>query len=492
VITLILTKEKIMAEPVALGIKPPTPMSLGDMLNIARGAQAYQQAEQLNPLAAQKAQMEIEQLQKTNPLAVRQQAALATTAETGATKGQAELQAYYKDQARKTFGGLLTDKDFDPLNPNPEGIKAKLQEAGDYLTNVLGVPEHESKAQAKLLEHIDKHGVAGAQRVIQQIANGVQQAGTPSEQFAQANRAPTAIGTGSSTILYPSSPYQKNQTVAEFQQQLGPNQIYEPTGRVDANNEPTAYIKDKSGRILGEVAIPAGVQANNVVGKTPNRLPAFENSETVAKARADQLAIQNAAKGVQSSQFNNNTSINLADKALVGANAETLAKFGGGFAIMDAVGTGSATAVDNRQKLGHILAQETVNLSSSAGLSTDSARSLSSQVSGDIQWTPEAIKSTARTNRALSTGADMLNRGMTIAIKNANNNPIAGRDFQNKWSTQEQLLPTLQFVDALRNAKSDPEGAKKMIDSVGGYGSQGYKDMLKRAGGLNDLITKGQ
>ena len=482
-----------MAEPVALGIKPPAPMSLGDMLNIARGAQAYQQAEQANPLTLQKAQMEIEQLQKTNPLAVRQQSALATTAETGATKSQAELQAYYKDQSRKTYGGLLTDKDFDPLNPNPEGMKAKLQEAGDYLTNVLGVPAHESKSQAKILEHINKYGVVGAQRVIQQIANGVQQAGTTSEQFAQANRAPTLIGTGSTNILYPTSPYQKNQTVAEFQQQLGPNQIYEPTGRLDADNNPTAYIKDRNGRILGEVAIPAGVQANNVVGKTPNRLPAFENTDTVAKARAKQEETQNAAKSVQASQFNNNIIIGLADKALVGSNAETLAKLGGGFAILNAVGTDSATAVDNRQKLGHQLALETANLTASAGLSgTVAAQGLAEKMSGDITWTPEAIKSTARMNRALSTGTDMLNRGMTTAINNAGNNPIAGRNFQNKWSTQEQLLPTLQFIDAMRNAKSDPAGAKLIIDSLGGYGSQNYKDTLKRAGGLNDLITKGQ
>ena len=47
-----------MAEPVALGVKPPTPMSLGDMMNIARGAQAYQQAEQVNPLLLQRAQQE--------------------------------------------------------------------------------------------------------------------------------------------------------------------------------------------------------------------------------------------------------------------------------------------------------------------------------------------------------------------------------------------------------------------------------------------------
>lgn len=42
--------------PVALGIKPPEGMSLGDMVNIARGAQAYRQAEQVNPLALEQAQ----------------------------------------------------------------------------------------------------------------------------------------------------------------------------------------------------------------------------------------------------------------------------------------------------------------------------------------------------------------------------------------------------------------------------------------------------
>jgi len=40
----------------ALGLKPPPSISLADMINIARGVQAYQQAEQINPLALQQAQ----------------------------------------------------------------------------------------------------------------------------------------------------------------------------------------------------------------------------------------------------------------------------------------------------------------------------------------------------------------------------------------------------------------------------------------------------
>ena len=478
-----------MADPVALGIKPPTPTTLGDMINIARGAQAYQQAEQANPLALQKAQMEIQQLQQTNPLIVRERAAQATTAETSATKGKAELNAFYKDQARKTYGGLLTDKDFDPLNPNPEGMKVKLEEAHDYLTNVLGVPEHESKAQAKLIEHLDKHGVTGAQRVIQNIANGVQQAGTSSEQFGQANRAPTAISTGRETILYPTSRYQPAQPAVSFRQELGPNQVYEPTGRVDAENNPTAYVKDQStGRILGEVAIPSGVSTTKPLNAPVTRLPAYETPDTVKTAREEQLALQKNASNVQTSQFNNNKIIELADKALVGANAQTLSKLGGAFG-----GIGFTTnATENRQILGHQMAVETSTLASGAGLNTDAARGLAEKIAGTTEWTPQAIKSTARMNRSLSTGVDMLNRGVTNAIKNANGNPIAGREFKNTWGKQEDLTTTLRFIDAMRNAKNDPEGAKEMLESLGGYGSKDYTNILKRADQLNLLMLKGQ
>jgi hypothetical protein len=42
--------------PVATQIKPVPSMSLGDMINVARGAQQYQQAAQINPLALQQQQ----------------------------------------------------------------------------------------------------------------------------------------------------------------------------------------------------------------------------------------------------------------------------------------------------------------------------------------------------------------------------------------------------------------------------------------------------
>jgi hypothetical protein len=58
--------------PVAALSKPPTPMSLAEMVNLAGGVQSYQQAQQLNPLQVQAAQQTVEQARQMNPELLQQ------------------------------------------------------------------------------------------------------------------------------------------------------------------------------------------------------------------------------------------------------------------------------------------------------------------------------------------------------------------------------------------------------------------------------------
>ena len=467
-----------MAEPVALGVKPPQVMTLGDMVNIARGAQAYQQAEQANPLALQKAQMEIDQAQKMNPLAV-------SRSETELEKARIDaLKAGYglDDTEHSSFAKILGGFAYDP-RLKPENIKKNPNAVMDVI--------HEMKAEGvasgirnKRLDTVIAPAMAKAMQdpssVPQYLLNMMTKGMTSAEQRSAGLEKVEVTPTGQVIRVSPTTYGEKTQVTFEKPKGEAPaNETIE----TDTFGNKAIVKRDTSGKIISSRPVPSGEQ-----GAGFQSLPPGETPDSVKTARDQQLAIQKAAQNVQTSQFNNNKIIELSDKALVGVGAETLSKLGGGYAALPF----TSNATENRQILGHQLALETANLASSAGLGTDAARGLASQVSGDINWTADAIKSTARMNRALSTGADMLNRGITSAIQKANNNPIAGRDFQNKWSTQEQLLPTLQFIDAMRNAKSDPNGAKTMIDSLGGYGSQNYKDTLKRAGNLNDLITKGQ
>ena len=58
--------------PVAQNIKPPQAMSLGDMVNLANSAQAFQQAQKINPLQVQQYQQAVDQARQMNPLLLQQ------------------------------------------------------------------------------------------------------------------------------------------------------------------------------------------------------------------------------------------------------------------------------------------------------------------------------------------------------------------------------------------------------------------------------------
>jgi hypothetical protein len=113
-----------MAEPVALQVKPPQVMTLGDMLNIARGAQAYQQAEQANPLALQKAQAEANVATGTEKPRIAQATSEAETSRINALKANYGLDDAEHSAFAKILGGFAYDPRLKPENikKNPKGV----------------------------------------------------------------------------------------------------------------------------------------------------------------------------------------------------------------------------------------------------------------------------------------------------------------------------------------------------------------------------------
>ena len=113
-----------MAEPVALGIKPPQPMSLGDMLNIARGAQAYQQEQQMNPLSLEKARAEAQVATGTVTPRISQATSEAETSRINALKASYGLDDAEHTAFSKILGGFAYDPRLKPENikKNPKGV----------------------------------------------------------------------------------------------------------------------------------------------------------------------------------------------------------------------------------------------------------------------------------------------------------------------------------------------------------------------------------
>jgi hypothetical protein len=188
--------------PTLPAVTPPQQTSLGDMMNIARGAQAYQQAAQVNPLELQAKQLAVQQAQQINPLALRQQTAATTAAEgtlapTIARAGsEAETAATGADSAKLALAqkkaqiissgyvGAINDPIVLQAASNPEAVDKNqlfkfVENFGKTQAKAAGIPEDQAinlmqpymdvaeKNPAALREYFIKRHVAGLDQAAQ-------------------------------------------------------------------------------------------------------------------------------------------------------------------------------------------------------------------------------------------------------------------------------------------------------------------------------------
>ena len=148
--------------------------SLGDMLNLARGVQAYQQAQQINPLELEAKQLAVQQAKEINPLQVTQQR-IAT--------GRAQFQ-YSAEQTQALHniaGGILNDPRLN--SKNPKEVTEVLSEAKDRAAALF---EDDPYAETKIngvFQPLMKTAIAKPELAPQIIKNMVQQGLGPAGQL---------------------------------------------------------------------------------------------------------------------------------------------------------------------------------------------------------------------------------------------------------------------------------------------------------------------
>ena len=560
----------LSVSPIGTQVKPMPTMSLGDMMNLARGAQAYQQTEQMNPLLLQQQQQTVEQARQVNPLLLQQQQQTTRTGQIALTleeqkerERMAMQQFLAKPENYQTNGRIDIDKlnaavpSLAPLTGSEyvskfttlgqaqtQAIQAKqgltqeqrsmiaqrfsilgrlgIQDKGAYIAE-MDLLKKENPGNRDLADLIDAYKVtwndipSGPQLPSMAIAGANTLLSPAQQQEAFAPRAGT-ISSGEATFPVTTTvspagapPVQTVGTQPLVAAKLGPNQREVPTGSYDQNNMPIVNVFDANGRFLGQRSAgetppatalpgmsmptptggaftpsssvqgqplpPAGMPQPRppvppaVGGTTPvARIPPGETPETVALANQVRIKALESATQVPMQNFNNNEIIKLADEALTGRGAGTLANLTGGYAVFNAVGLGGGNATALNQ-LGHYMALQTATLAQSSGLGTDAARNIAAESTGTINWTPDAIKKTARVNRSLATATDLFNQGVQSAFERSKGNPLSARDFQNRWSRAADIN-AIRLFDAMRN--NDPDGFREVVDSAGGPQSLGF------------------
>ena len=126
---------------IPLGVKPIDFLgSAGNLLNLARGAQALEQEQVMNPIQQQKAALDLLTAQKTQQAEIARQQAISQQAQTGAEKGQFELSTNYEERMRRVLAGLPQTRSFQNLLQDPSAALMDVRDAEERLI-ASGVPK---------------------------------------------------------------------------------------------------------------------------------------------------------------------------------------------------------------------------------------------------------------------------------------------------------------------------------------------------------------
>lgn len=536
--------------PIAAQIKPVPNMSLGDMVNLARGAQAYQQTEQMNPLLLQQQQQTVDT------------GRIALTLEQQKEAERQRLIPFLQDPRN-----LQSDGRFDVNKLNADILKLAPLTGADFIQKftqlstlqtesdraIQNLTSEERNVVASALGAAGRQGVKDRARVYEllddiqsqypkspsmqnlirsykgQLRMAAPDSDLPSLLIGAANQvmtpaqqvtafAPQATTINTNAGIYPAVVQPSvvgeapTQTIAPFPiatAQLGPAQRETIEGTDPLTNLPIVITRSEDGTVIGRRLLSGTPSAGQMPGRylpsptgqaappgagygrpavssqvTPVvPIPPGETPETVGLANQVRIKALESAQSVPMQNFNNNEIIKLADEALTGRGAGTLANLTGGYAVFNAVGLGGGNATALNQ-LGHYMALQTASLAQSAGLGTDAARNIAAESTGTINWTPDAIKKTARVNRSLATATDLFNQGIQSAFQRTKN-PLSAREFQNRWS-QTADINAIRLFDAMRN--NDPDGFREVVDSAGGPQSPGFNRLKTKVEEIKRLV----
>ncbi len=294
--------------PVASQIKPPQVTSLADMVNLARGAQAFRQSEQMNPMLleqqqniVQQGKQEVErggitlgQLKQADTERLRIQNLMETNPGALMTNGMfdpAKLNAvipklapYTGEQYITKFTGLgraqnelmesstkLSQGDKSVI-AGPLGVLGR-SGVGDpkvYLSELdFLAKQHEGnpnmlrliKAQREIISQLPpgEHVAQGAIRASESLLAPTQQREAFTPQAGTLSTGAVILPTVSQPSIAGSKPTITVGNTPLAQVQVGPGQRMEATGEKDMNNDPIYQVKDVNGQVIGTVVVPAGV-----------------------------------------------------------------------------------------------------------------------------------------------------------------------------------------------------------------------------------------
>ena len=501
-----------MAEPVALGIKPPQGMSLGDMLNIARGAQAYQQEQQINPLTLQKAQAEANVATGTEKPRIAQATSEAETSRINALKASYGLDDAEHTAFSKILGGFAYDPRLKPENikKNPKGVldvihdmKAEGRASGirDNRLDTVTAPamakamQDPSSVPQYLLNMMSKGMTPAEQRTaglekVETTGAGQVIRTTPStygETPKVSYETPSGVTPMPNIIEFGGNKFEISApTTAGGQPILKPlgGGMVQPQGGTQPNVIPPQGGGQPQGAPQGGIT-PTQMQLKYPVRKAGDVRPFAPNEETDTKTGATYLnSLTTRQTDLSASRRNLDEVIDAAIKI----DKEDLFSTGVLGALTRTV-KGWAGDPKYKQLSKDLANVQISNIQAQGGsLDTVAGQSLMKMASGDETYPPDVLVNIARRTYSDLTNLDMQ---ATAASKFAQKYGDSNLNtFKRMWSDNADSK-VFEAMSVFENVK-DPAKAKAEIDKLLGDNPKKREEFFKKYNNIKKLTATGE
>jgi hypothetical protein len=483
-----------MAEPVALGIKPPQGISLGDMLNIARGAQAYQQEQQMNPLALQKAQAEANVATGTEKPRISQATSEAETSRINALKASYGLDDAEHTAFSKILGGFAYDPRLKPENikKNPKGVLDVIHDmkAEGMASGIRGnrLDTVTAPAMAKAMQDPSS--------VPQYLLNMMSKGMTPAEQRTAGLEKVETTGAGQVIRTTPSTygetpkvSYETPSGVTPMPNIVELNGIkYEIKAPTTAGGSPTLAPLGGGGQA------PTTPRVQNAPSATTQPTPSptsklVPQDMPVPVGGIPQMNTQQAAR------YEEGNALKLKSTDLAQAAAQskqTTRKIKENIASAAGSAPGQAlrsagkwlAGSEQLDELVKNLAQNQVDQATLMGNSaaTDAARSVLGLANGSENITPQALAQIVQRADATSTALEKFNTGLGnyYQKQGAYNGPIHARNFKDTWA--QNYDPRIFMVQNVNSSNmSQAEKQIQLQAIMKGTSEEERKALAKKA-----------
>lgn len=385
--------------------------------------------------------------------AIRQNEAVAQTAETGAQSAQLGLKQKETQTGRSFVGALLQDPDF--VNGNAPGMIEKLARARQAAIQ-SGMPA--ALAEANFGQLI---GMAALKPkdVHQEIANITQQ----------------GLGAESQTA-----------------QGLVPAQSQQQIGGVDARGNPVMQSRDQFGN-AAQGAVPTVQppgQPPQQQAPAPLRFPAGESPDTYKTLIAEREAARTTMAQAPTVHRLNAEILDELHRATTGQYSGIIAKGQSIAGMLNLSLTGNndaeraASAYDLIDKYTTMAATRAAQ-----SMGNDTATALNAQLkqNASVERNPTAIRKSILFNDAVLSGAEAYQKGLEASIKsNPQADVFVKRAFDQAWAQNFDPV-IMQLYQAQKSGdKAEVAEIKKSLGSVANQAK-----ILQKAQALQSLMTKG-